>query len=122
MAEVAKGQLRAAKSQSRRTMTRYHSLKVARSTMCANTASKSQLAWKFLQKTRCSVQDLFSDFDDGFGPDLMGDEDDRARLASMSELDREMELADRAEKRDKELERRRTARVLKQQHSKATQV
>ena len=60
-------------------------------------------------------QELGSDVDDGYGSDLMGDEEDRARLASMNELEREMELADRSERRDKELERRRTARMLKQQ-------
>ena len=60
-------------------------------------------------------QELGSDIDDGYGSDLMGDEEDRARLASMNELEREMELADRSERRDKELERRRTARMLKQQ-------
>ena len=60
-------------------------------------------------------QELGSDVDDGYGSDLMGDEEDRVRLASMNELEREMELADRSERRDKELERRRTARMLKQQ-------
>lgn len=51
----------------------------------------------------------------------MGDQQDRARLASMNELEREMELAERAENRDKELERRRTARMLKQQQQKVAQ-
>ena len=73
-------------------------------------------------KSDCNTQDLASDFDDGYGSDLMGNESDRTRLASMNELEREMELAERAENRDKELERRRTARMLKQQQHKAAQV
>lgn len=63
-----------------------------------------------------------SDYDDGYGSDLMGDEEDRARLAGLTELDREMELADRAEAREKELERRQTVRALKQQQRKTSQV
>lgn len=51
----------------------------------------------------------------------MGDSADRARLAGMNELEREMELAERAENRDKELERRRTARMFKQQQQRAAQ-
>ena len=69
-----------------------------------------------------NVQDEESDYDDGYGSDLMGDEDDRARLGAMTELDREMELADRAEAREKELEKRQTIRALKDQQRKATQV
>lgn len=52
----------------------------------------------------------------------MGDDKDRARLAAMTELDREMELADRAERRDEMKERRQTARVLKQQQQAAAKV
>lgn len=63
-----------------------------------------------------------SDFDDGYGSDLMGDDDDRARLAEMTELDREMELAERSERRDEIKERRQTARVLRQQQRTAAKV
>ena len=52
----------------------------------------------------------------------MGDEEDRARLAAMNELERELELAERAEKRDEMLERRQTARVLRQQQQAADKV
>lgn len=45
----------------------------------------------------------------------MGDDEDRARLAAMNELERELVLAERAEQRDEMKERRQTARVLKQQ-------
>ena len=67
-------------------------------------------------------QDSGSEFDDGYDDDLMGDEKDRARLAGLTELDREMELAERAEKRDEMLERRQTARVLRQQQQTAAKV
>ena len=63
-----------------------------------------------------------SDFDDGYDSDLMGDEADRARLAGMTELEREMELAERSERRDEIKERRQTARVLKQQQRSAAKV
>ena len=63
-----------------------------------------------------------SDFDDGYDSDLMGDEADRARLAGMTELEREMELAERSERRDEMKERRQTARVLKQQQRSAAKV
>jgi RNA polymerase-associated protein RTF1 len=49
--------------------------------------------------------------DDGYGPDLYGDAEDRARLLAMTELERENILAERAEARDEELQRRRTARL-----------
>lgn len=49
----------------------------------------------------------------------MADDEDRARLAAMNELDRELVLAERAEKRDEMQERRQTARVLKQQQQQA---
>lgn len=47
----------------------------------------------------------------------MGDDQDRARLAAMTELDRELVLADRAEKRDEMQERRQTARLLREQQN-----
>ena len=52
----------------------------------------------------------------------MGDDKDRARLAEMTELGREMILAERSEKRDEMLERRQTARVLRQQQQAAAKV
>ena len=51
---------------------------------------------------------------DGYGKSLIRDEADSERLDAMNELDREMELSVRAELRDKELERRRNARLLQQ--------
>lgn len=47
-----------------------------------------------------------AEFSDEFGSDLYGDDEDRARLEAMTELEREMILADRAEKRDKARQRR----------------
>ena len=60
------------------------------------------------------------EFDDGYGSDLMGDEDDRANLMAMNELQREMILAERAEKRDLDRERLRNAKLLRQ-HQQASQ-
>uniref|UniRef100_A0A4W5LG62 RNA polymerase-associated protein RTF1 homolog n=1 Tax=Hucho hucho TaxID=62062 RepID=A0A4W5LG62_9TELE len=42
-------------------------------------------------------------FRDGYGEDLMGDEEDRARLEQMTEKEREQELFNRIEKREKHL-------------------
>jgi len=47
-----------------------------------------------------SVEFNLADYDDGYDDDLMGDAEDRKRLMAMNELDREMELYDRQEKRD----------------------
>lgn len=44
---------------------------------------------------------------DGFGDDLMGDDDDRARLAGMTELEREEILADRRDRRAQTADRAR---------------
>ena len=52
--------------------------------------------------------------DDGYGSDLMGDDEDRARLAALTEMEREMELFERSEARDRRREARRNARLLKQ--------
>ena len=38
-------------------------------------------------------------FDDGYDENLMGDKEDRNKLADMTELQREMELFDRFERR-----------------------
>ncbi|XP_062851488.1 RNA polymerase-associated protein RTF1 homolog [Trichomycterus rosablanca] len=40
------------------------------------------------------------EFKDGYGDDLMGDEEDRARLEQMTEKEREQELFNRIEKRE----------------------
>lgn len=40
------------------------------------------------------------EFTDGYGEDLMGDEEDRARLEQMTEKEREQELFNRIEKRE----------------------
>lgn len=61
-------------------------------------------------------------FDDGYGSDLMGDEEDRANLMAMNELQREMILAERAEKRDMERERLRNAKLLRQHQQASAQV
>ncbi len=50
---------------------------------------------------------------------LYTDEADRAKLEAMTELEREFELAERAEKRDRERERK---RLLKQVQKGADQV
>ncbi|CAH0757274.1 unnamed protein product [Diatraea saccharalis] len=44
--------------------------------------------------------DSEQEFDDGYDENLMGDEEDRARLAAMSEKEREQEIFKRIEKRD----------------------
>lgn len=54
-----------------------------------------------------SDDDDVDDFDDGFGDDLMGDDADRARLASLNELERETIMLERAENRKKIESRRR---------------
>ena len=54
-----------------------------------------------------SDDDDDEDFDDGFGDDLMGDDADRARLASLNELERETIMLERAENRKKIESRRR---------------
>ena len=53
---------------------------------------------------------------DGYGSDLIGDEEDRARLAALNELEREMILAERSEARDRKRERR---DLLKQRQREA---
>ena len=53
------------------------------------------------------------DFDDGLGDDLMGDEDDRARLMAMTEVERERVLAERADKRAAIVERRELKQKLR---------
>lgn len=57
--------------------------------------------------------------EDGYGSDLYEDDEDRDKLQAMTELDREMILADRAEKRDQDRQRR---QLLQQQRSMAAQV
>lgn len=56
-------------------------------------------------------EDAYDDGDDdpdetGYGSDLYIDEEDRRKLESMTELEREMILAERAEERDKQRQRR----------------
>lgn len=60
-----------------------------------------------------------SKYPDGYDSDLMGDEEDRARLAMMSELEREMELFERGDKRKELIDSQAAAR--KMQESQATQ-
>ncbi|KAK9809057.1 hypothetical protein WJX72_008658 [[Myrmecia] bisecta] len=61
-------------------------------------------------------------FDDGYGSDLMGDAADRQRLMAMNELEREMILADRAEARDRERERRRNAKLIQARQTEPEQL
>ena len=42
----------------------------------------------------------YEDYEDGYDSDLMGDAEDRAKMQAMTELDREMVLFDRQERRD----------------------
>eukprot|EP00191_Tetraselmis_sp_GSL018_P005387 CAMPEP_0177598450 /NCGR_PEP_ID=MMETSP0419_2-20121207/12361_1 /TAXON_ID=582737 /ORGANISM="Tetraselmis sp., Strain GSL018" /LENGTH=257 /DNA_ID=CAMNT_0019090907 /DNA_START=147 /DNA_END=917 /DNA_ORIENTATION=+ len=51
-------------------------------------------------------EDDEDEFGDGYDAELYKDEEDRQRLAAMTELEREMILAERAEQRDKLKERR----------------
>lgn len=55
-----------------------------------------------------------SEFNDGFDDDLMGDEDDRTRLESLSEKERETEIFKRIERRDVMKTRWEIERKLKQ--------
>ena len=45
------------------------------------------------------------EFDDGLDEDLVGDDDDRKKLAGMTEREREEELFKRAEKREQDRKR-----------------
>ncbi|XP_070579046.1 RNA polymerase-associated protein RTF1 homolog [Ptychodera flava] len=47
-----------------------------------------------------STEDEKEFFDDGYGDDFMGDEEDRARLEQMTEKEREQEIYNRIEKRE----------------------
>ena len=47
-----------------------------------------------------SEEEEEEEFDDGYGPDLKGDEKDRETLAKMSEMNREAILTERQNKRD----------------------
>lgn len=51
---------------------------------------------------------------DGYGKDLIRDREDRATLDNMTEFEREYEFAQRADARDREMERRRNVRMLQQ--------
>lgn len=51
---------------------------------------------------------------DGYGKDLIRDSADRATLDKMTEFEREYEFAQRADARDREMERRRNVRMLQQ--------
>ena len=53
-------------------------------------------------------------YEDGYGSDLMGDAEDRARLMALTELDRELILLERSEARDNLKEKQQHAKLLKQ--------
>ncbi len=52
--------------------------------------------------------------EDGYDSELIGDDEDRARLNNMNELEREMILAERAEAREQARERRKQAQMVEQ--------
>lgn len=54
-----------------------------------------------------------SDSEDPYGSDFMGDEEDRERLANMNEFDRELVLAERAERRVEKTQRRELAAEMR---------
>lgn len=62
------------------------------------------------------------EYGDGYGSDLMGDDTDRARLAAMTELDREMELLERSDRRAELQEKRKLARQQQEQQAAADKV
>ena len=41
-----------------------------------------------------------AEFEDGFGPDMIGDDEDRARLNEMTEKEREQIIFERTERRE----------------------
>lgn len=57
------------------------------------------------------------DADDPYGPDLYINEEDRRKLEAMTELEREMILAERAEERDKIKQRKALLKTTKQVHA-----
>jgi RNA polymerase-associated protein RTF1 len=68
-----------------------------------------------------SESDSNSEFDDGYGDDLMGNEEDRNYLEKLSEKERETELFKRAERRDQLKRRWEIERKLKQSRKDANQ-
>ena len=62
------------------------------------------------------------DYGDGYGSDLMGYEADRAKLAAMTELDREMELLERSDRRVEIAEKKKVAKKQKEQQEAADKV
>ena len=86
-------------------------------------------SWLAPPKPSCSVWPRHlqavsdsEDYGDGYATDLMGDEADRARLANMTELDRELELLDRSEKRQELKMKRDLAKQQQQQQAAADKV
>ena len=72
----------------------------------------------------CKADDKEDGFDpetfifDGYGKDLIRDSADRAALDQLTEFEREQEFFQRAEARDRELERRNNARLMQQSRAK----
>ena len=71
-----------------------------------------QTEYEFQPQTSKSSYD--EDSSDEWGPDLMGDEEDRRHLASLTEMERESILYDRAQVRQRRLEKQELRRRLKQ--------
>ena len=67
-----------------------------------------------LQQDDDDAEDPNDPHGDGFGDDLMGDDDDRARLAGMTELEREEILADRRDARAKIQDRKRIIQMARE--------
>jgi RNA polymerase-associated protein RTF1 len=57
-------------------------------------------------------------YGDGFGDDLMGDDDDRAKLSAMTELEREELLADRRDRRAQTRDRERIIQMAREKKAR----
>ncbi|KAH8860008.1 RNA polymerase-associated protein RTF1 isoform 2 [Schistosoma japonicum] len=71
-----------------------------------------------IEEGEVSSDDLDEDEDDGLDDNLIGGEDDKRRLAKMSELEREEELFKRAERRDAIRARKAVKQKLKERREK----
>jgi RNA polymerase-associated protein RTF1 len=79
-----------------------------------NDDEKSDLEEGQISSDSDSESSSNSEFDDGYGEDLMGNEEDRNYLEKLSEKERETELFKRAERRDQLKRRWEIERKLKQ--------
>merc|ERR1711936_532404 len=80
------------------------------------TFQNQMLSKKEINMNRSSeVSSWRDEFDDGLGEDLIGDDEDRERLESMTEKEREEEIFKRAEKREELKKRFEISKKLKLQ-------